>query len=205
MSFDDLQSVWRSPHNRPNAARLEEQKMKFTADLQRRRRGFRFFLVSVFAVLALTTGRLIVFAFTTGSAGGGVDFGREWGAVPFLLLPWIAAVGFAVAYRRHRARHPDHDRSLAAGVRALLDDNRLTRGRYKAVAWLHGAMLLLVPLVVFQLRAVGKAGHEIVVPAFVLWPLLLASILGAMRWHYRRRLVPRQRELEALLREYEQG
>lgn len=203
MSYDDLQAVWRSPHNQPAAADLAALHRKFSAELRRRRRGLTLFLATVGTTLGVTTARLIWFVCTVDSASGGVDFSREWGAVPFLLLPWIAVAVLVVALVRHRARHAAPDGSIAAAVRALLDENRLARVRYRTVAWLHGAMMVLVPLVVLQLRAVGKAGDEILVPAFVLWPLLVTAILSAMTWHYRRRLVPRQRELESLLREYE--
>jgi hypothetical protein len=79
----------------------------------------------------------------------------------------------------------------------------MSRSRVKSAAILHGVILVLLPLVVWQLRAVGKAGDEILLPAFVLWPLLAAGILFAMYWHYTRKLLPRKRELEGLLKSYE--
>ena len=35
MNFADLETMWRSPHNRPSAAELEKQKMHFVAELRR--------------------------------------------------------------------------------------------------------------------------------------------------------------------------
>jgi hypothetical protein len=63
-------------------------------------------------------------------------------------------------------------------------------------------MLLMMPLIVYQLRTVGKAGDEIVVPAFVMLPVLIVCIHGGLWWHRRRVLLPRKRELEALLTTY---
>ena len=80
---------------------------------------------------------------------------------------------------------------------------RLARFRTRLIAALNGVMLLVIPLVVFQLRAVGKAGDEILVPAFVLFPTLMVAVLGGMVFHYRRKLLPEKAELEALLRSYE--
>ena len=76
--------------------------------------------------------------------------------------------------------------------------------RYKWVGRLNAGMLLLMPLLVYQLRAAGKAGDEILVPAFVLLPVLLLGIFLAMRWHQRRVLLPRRREMEALLSTYDE-
>jgi hypothetical protein len=73
----------------------------------------------------------------------------------------------------------------------------------KIVLLLHGLVLLVLPVVVLQLRAAGKAGDEILVPALVLWPLLAAGIGGALLYYHRRRLLPRKRQLEALLAAYE--
>jgi peptidoglycan/LPS O-acetylase OafA/YrhL len=86
---------------------------------------------------------------------------------------------------------------------ALLDEIAMARARLKVVASLHGATLVLLPLVVWQLRKTGKAGDEILWPAFVGWPLFAVGILVALWWYDRSRLRPRQRQLEALHREYE--
>jgi hypothetical protein len=56
---------------------------------------------------------------------------------------------------------------------------------------------------VYQLRAVGKAGNEILVPAFVILPAFVVLEVCAFVIYYRRRLRPRKRELETLLTSYE--
>ena len=51
-------------------------------------------------------------------------------------------------------------------------------------------------------RAALDPGDEIVVPAFVIFPLLLLGIFLASTHRYRTKLLPRQRELENLLASY---
>jgi hypothetical protein len=88
-------------------------------------------------------------------------------------------------------------------VRALLDENRLERARFKTVSWLQATTLVVPLLIVVQLRAVGKAGDEILIPAFVFLPAIIIAIFAGSSFRYRRRLLPRKRELEALLASYE--
>jgi hypothetical protein len=201
MNFADLEKAWRSPLNRPDAADLELMKQSFLKEHDRRRRTHKRFLFIVGAVLTVITLRFLGAAL--GSRGSGqFDFAREWGAVLFLLLPWAGVIAIA----RHLSRHDrEHGRAqtIADGVRALLAENRVSRLRLRVAAGLHLTALLVLPVVVFQLRAVGKAGDEILVPAFVIWPLIAAGILAGMWWHDRRTLRPRQRELEDLLKSYD--
>lgn len=202
MNFADIENAWRSPHNRPSPAELKHQHMKLITDLRRRRRGFVLHLSLVLTFLIVVTG-LILRHLIVADPANQIDVAREWGAFLLLALPWIAAFAFVRQYWRHFAGHADYDRSIRAGVSALLDENRLSRTRVKVVALLHGLVLLILPVIVLQLRAAGKAGDEILVPAFVLWPLLAAGIGGALLYYYRRRLLPRKRELEVLLGAYE--
>lgn len=203
MNFADIESMWRSPHNRPSPAQLEEQKMHFVTDLKKRHRGIVVFLALVGTALLAITGQLVVHALRAQPAGKAVDFSREWAVIPLFVLPWLGWWVMARQYRRHRMAHPDYTVSIGASVRALLDENRLERSRYKLVATLQLATLAMLPLVVHQLRAAGKAGDEILLPAFAIVPLIVAGIFIASTWRYRTKLLPRQRELEALLASYE--
>jgi hypothetical protein len=201
MNFADLEKTWRSPLNRPDAAALERMKQSFLNEHDRRRRANKRFLLIVGAVLTVITLRFLGAALWSRGPGQ-VDFAREWGAVLFLLIPWAGVIILA----RHLSRHDRaHGRAgtIADGLRALLAENRVSRWRLRVVAGLHGAGLLVLPVVVYQLRAVGKAGDEILVPAFLIWPLIVAGILAALWWHDRRKLEPRRRELEELLKSYE--
>lgn len=204
MNYDELERAWHSPRNRLTPAEIAATRERFAEELERKRRGTKVLLLVVFAGLSLLTLRMIA-AVLWPAPGQEIDVAREWAPLLFLALPWIGAVFLARRVARHEREHGHPERSLANSVRALLDENRLSRARLKVLALLHGAMLVLLPLVVWQLRAVGKAGDEIALPAFVGWPLVAGAILIGMWWHSRRKLVPRQRQLEELLRDYEAG
>ncbi len=202
MDLGDLTRVWRSPHNQPSAAQLQEDTMQFTADLRRRHQGFVAFMAFVLAGLVLTTGMILFHLISPGSSDDAVDFAREWAIVPFFALPWVAWIYFVVQYRRHLRRHPDYDASIRASVQALLDENRLARRRNMLIACLQGGFLLILPLIIRQLKAVGKAGSEIDI-MFVFVPAVFGTIMLGMLWNHRRTLLPRKRELEALLESYQ--
>ncbi len=203
MNFAEIETMWRSPRNRPTAAELEREKMKFVAHLRRQRRGFMLWIVVLLSVLTTLTVKFLLFALTAAPGDKGFNLEREWAAIPFFLMPWGVAIGFAVQFWRHRTRHPNPERSVPETLRALLDENRLARTRVKVAAILHGVFLLLLPAIVYQLRAVGKAGDEILIAAFVLWPSIAIAIGLALRFQYRCRLLPRERELQSVLSAYE--
>lgn len=202
MSYDELERAWRSPRNQPTTEKLADDRQRFAEELGRRRRGAKVFLIVVFGALSLLTLRLFG-ALVWPEAGREIDVTREWASLVFLALPWVGAVLLARRLVQHEREHGDPERSLAASVRALLDEAQVSRARLRVVAALHAAVLVLLPLVVWQLRAVGKAGDEILWPAFVGWPLIAGAILVGMWWHDRRTLGPRQRQLEQLQRDYE--
>lgn len=203
MNFAEIEKTWRSPHNRPAPAQLEEIKMQFVTDLKRRHRGNLLLLALVFALMAFFTGKLALHILWPDPALAKVNLTREWGVVPFFALPWMGWLALVFIYRRHRRRHPDFAKSIRASAAAALDENRMERTRYKVIGALLIASALLLPLVVHQLRDVGKAGDEILIPAFVIYP---AYVLGTIVWvirYYRHKLLPRKRELETLLASYE--
>jgi len=202
MNFDDIRQTWRSAQNQAPAAHLEKEKMKFFTDLRRRRRGAVIFMIWILAVLTTLTVSLGRFVLSPDPAKPPMNLANEWAVIVLLALPWICLGIFYQKYRRHCAAHADYNRSISGSLRGLLDENRLARDRQKWAAILSGVMLLLIPVIVYQLRAAGKAGDEVLVPAFVMLPLLMGAIYLGMAWHRRWVLAPRQRELEGLLAAY---
>ncbi len=198
MNAPDLDTLWKSPQNQPSPDAMESLKQQ----LHRRLRGrYRSFL--------LITGNaaiwLIVVLVRLGHSlmsGGYLDLKREWGALLLLALTLVVLTLFWKQQIRHRRRHAAASLSIRASLEALVSENRLSRTRLKIVAVLQGAMLAVLPLVVFQLRAAGKAGGEIVVPFLVIFPLIIGAVLLGMFYHDRRHLRPRQKELEAMLQGY---
>lgn len=202
MNFADLENTWRSPHNQPDPAGLERLKQTFLGEHDRRRTAHKRFLFIVGTVLTVLTLRVVAAMLWPGEGRMAIDVRREWGALLFLLLPWAGVIALARQLSRHDRDH-GAAKTVPEGIRALLAENRVSRVRVRVAATLHGLALLLLPLVVWQLRATGKAGDEILVPAFVLWPLIAAGILAGLWWHDRRKLEPRRQELESLLKSYE--
>lgn len=202
MNFAEIENTWRSPHNQPTAAEQEQTKMKFLTDLRRRHRGFKIWMATVLAALVYFSARFIYFVVADDPTRDGFDVGREWSVLVLFALPWVAAIFFTREFRRYRARHPNYERTIAESLRAALDETRLSVFRLKVIAGLLAAIVLLMPVIVFQLRAVGKVGDEVLLPAFVIFPLFVLIELGAFVWYFRREVQPRKRELEALLMTY---
>jgi len=156
----------------------------------------------VFAGLAVPTAQLLYQLLTPGPATDPVDFRREWALLPALAMPWAAWAFFVLQYRRHRAAFPDVDTSIKASVQALLDDNRMARGRNILVGCLQAGFLFFLPLMIRQLKASGKAGSEVDI-TLILVPAIFGAILLGLIWNHQRTLLPRKRELEALLKSYD--
>jgi hypothetical protein len=202
MNFADIEKTWRSARNSPSAAQLEKQKMELITELHRRRKASRGLLWLTVIPLVLVTGRLLLHILWPDPALDRLDLGREWMVVPFFLLPWAGWFLMWRQHRRHEAVHGDYARSIQASTAALLDENR-REGLRSLVA--VGGLLLSLPLlggVVWQLRAVGKMGDEVLIPAFVIYPAYVVLMVAWIGWQYVRKTRPRQRELEALLSDY---
>lgn len=204
MNFADIEKTWHSPHNRPTAAELEKHKMKLIDDLRRRRRANRGLLWLTAIPLVLVTGKLLLHALWPDPALDRLDLAREWVVVPFFLLPWIGWFLIWRSHRQHEARHADYAQSIQAGVSALLDENARERLRLQVVVALLLSSLPLLGGVVWQLRAAGKAGDEILIPAFVIYPAYVVVMVGWIAWEYARKTRPRRRELEVLMADYNQ-
>lgn len=202
MNYADIESLWQSPANQLPPEELARHQKRFLADLQKKHRGFLLFITSVIFTLTIITGRL-VYVVTTRSAGESpLSLPNTWASFLLLTLTWIAPLILILQYRRHRRKTAVDHPTLRDTAAALLSENRLSRFRLKLIACLHGLLLVLLPAVVWQLRASGRAGDEIVFPAFVLWPAISSCILLTMFWYHQKRLRPRQEQLESLLKNY---
>jgi hypothetical protein len=203
MNFADIETMWHSPRNRPDSAQLEKQKMEFVTDLKRRRRGNLLFLALIFSLMAFITGLMVRQIIWPDPALDRVDLTREWAIVPFFALPWLGWLFMVRLHWRNHVSHPHSDASISATLAALLDENRAERTRYKFIGGLLVVSVLVLPFIVYQLMEVGKAGREIVIPAFVIYPGYVVGMLVWSWFHHQRKLLPRKVELEALLKSYE--
>jgi len=202
MNFDEIQSLWHAPINQPTAAQIEADRLKVIKKLKSRYLGFVLFSTYGCSVLALITGRLVYHLLWPRPGMDSVDFSREWAIIPLFLLPWLGWLLMVREYRRHRAGNQDYEESIQASLRALLDENRLMRSRKKIVVALLAGTMLILPLIIGQLKAVGKAGHEIDAGLVLALVILGGSLIGLV-YHYRCNLLPRKRQIEMLLKSYE--
>ena len=89
MNFAEIETLWRSALNRPDAAEMEKQKMEFTALLRKRRRAALGLLVVTAIPLGYITLKLAAHYLWPSPGLDRVELAREWGLVPFFLLPWV--------------------------------------------------------------------------------------------------------------------
>lgn len=200
MNSADLERAWRSPRNSADPAALARAGDRLFADLKKRRRARRLFLALVLGALTLLSVR-VALATLPRAGGPTIDPGRDWASLVFLALPWIGFIVLTRQMLRHERGHRQAEATIGDTVRALLDENTTARAGLRVTAGLLGATVLLLPVVVWRLRATGKAGDEILWPAFLGWPLLAGALLAALWWQDRHRLLPRRRHLEALRQE----
>lgn len=203
MNFEEIEVVWRSPHNQPSPAEIEHLKMKLAAELTRRHRASLGLLGLTALPLVVITYKIVRHAFWPDPTHTPVDWEREWALLPFLILPWLGWFMMLRLYLGHQRRHTDYQGSIRAAIAASLDENRTERTRYRVVAGILFASIPLLGLIALQLRSVGKAGDEILLPALVIWPAYVALMVAWFGWYYFRRLLPRKRQLEELAQVYE--
>lgn len=202
MSYDEIEKTWHSPLNEPSRAQLEKDKQAFTKTLRKQHHGLIIFCTLTFAALAFITLKILFHTISPDPKLDNIDFAREWGIIPFMALPWVGWGYMVRQLRRHLAKHENYEVSIQSSLRALLDENRMARMRAKFIAGLMVATMLVLPLVIQQIKAVGKAGNEINA-MYVLAPAVFAAVLVGMVYNYRRTLVPKRAELEQLLQSYE--
>ena len=200
MTFDDLVPAWNSSRNAPDPAQLERYKAGIAAHLGKEYRGFMVHIGMVTALTVFLAGGFVQYV----RSGGAFDFAKEWASLVFLLLPVGVAAWFVRGFVRHRQRHPRYDLSIKEGLRALVDENRLSRARLRLSMAVLTVAMALVPVVTYQLQLVGKQRpHEAASMLIVFGAAYVASMAGQL-WKYRRRLLPENSRLQGLLASYEQ-
>lgn len=205
MNFAEIETTWHSPHNRPTPAQLEKQKMNLTEELNRRRSDTRGLLWLSAIPLVLLTAKLVQHMLWPDPALSRFDLAREWMVIPLFLLPWAGWLVMWSLHHGHNAQHPDYAHSIQANVIALLDENRRARTRTLVIGSLLAASVPLLGSVLWQLRAVGKVGDGLLIPACVIYPTYVVLTLAWMGREYFHKMEPRGRELEGLLAQYREG
>jgi hypothetical protein len=197
MDYESLRKAWVSNANNPSAAASAYVIAEAQATLAKRRAHLRRHLAFAGVMLTIPLALMGLDIFT-GQADT-IDLAREWGLIPFALIPFVALVLIAA----HAAPQGAPTGTLLETFRALRADNRATRLRIFIIG---GAMIAFAPLLYMllnQLVVTGKmAPHEMQSAAVVLGGALALSALWLIV-EFVTRLAPERRHLEALIAQYE--
>jgi len=196
MNLNEMQSAWNSPRN--NLPTEEQQRLarQFTRQMIRRRRFQAIWLINTFVWLALIT----VFAIWA-IAVGKAKLEQEWGLFPLLTVPWVFAFHFLRRYLKPVSPEARGELSVTDSLRAALGSNRTEQSHLKLVAGLFAIMIPLLAVSMQQLHAVRKvSSSELVSMAVLFGGTLLLSCAGIAA-RYFGRVLPQQRQLNALLTE----
>lgn len=197
MDYEALRNAWRSNANTPNSAASSYLLSEAQNTLTQRSRDLRRMLAFAAVMLAIPLALMGV-DLLTGQVDA-IDLTREWGLIPFALIPFAALI--LIARRAAPAAPPAA--TLLDAFRALRADNAAARLRIFIIG---GAMLVFAPLLYVllnQLVATGKmAPHEMQSAGLVLGGALAAGALW-MAVKFLTRLSPEKRSLDALVAQYE--
>lgn len=197
MDLEILRNAWASSANNPSAAASAYVMAQAQATLVNRRTHLRRLLAFAGVMLTIPLA-LMGLDIVTGQADT-INLDREWGLIPFVLIPFVALILIA-----QRATPPlALTGSLLETFRALRADNKAARLRILIVG---GAMTVFAPLLFVllnQLVGIGKmAPDEMRSAAIVLGAAMVCSAVW-MIIKYSTQLAPERRHLEALIAQYE--
>jgi hypothetical protein len=198
MTFDELVPVWRSSRNQPDPAQVERYKASIARDLGKEYRHFLWHVGAVAAVTLFLAGGFVQYV----RSGGAFDFQQEWGAIVFLLLPIGVVAAFVRGFIRHRRQHPRYDLSISDGLRALIDENRLSRARLRVSMGVLTLAMALSPVITYQLQLVGKQRPHEAASMLIVFAAAYGVSMAVQVWTYRRKLLPESARLQDLLKSY---
>lgn len=194
MNTNEMQSVWNSPRNHLPAGQQQELAEKFTRQMIRRRRFQFLWLINTFVWLAIITVAAIWSVMT-----GATSPAQEWGLFPLLIVPWAFAIHFLRRYLKPTAPIARGELSVVDSLQAARISNRTSRSHLKLVGVLYVILIPVLALVMQQLHTVGKvSARELTSMAVFFGGVLLISAVGIAA-RYFGRLLPQQKQLDALL------
>ena len=198
MTFEDLAPVWRSSRNQPDPAQVESYKANIVSRLSKEYRDFLWHVGFTSAMTIFLAGGFVQYV----RSGGAFDLQREWASIVFLLMPLGIAAAFLRGFIRHRQQHPRYDLSIKDGLRALLDQNRLSRARLRMSMIVLTVAMALLPVITYQLQLVGKQRPHEAASMLAVFGVAYVISMGAQIWRYRRKLRPENARLQELLGSY---
>ena len=199
MTFDDLAPAWSSASNAPDPAQLDRYKASVIKRLNKDHRDFLWHIGMAVVLTVFLAGRFTEYV----SGGGAFDLRNEWASIVFLLLPIGVAAVFLRGFIQHRRRHPRYDLSIVAALRAMLDENRLSRLRLRVSMGVLTVAMALTPLMTHQLQLVGKQRPHEAASMLAVFGVAYVLSMAVMLWKYRRQLLPENARLRELFKSYE--
>jgi hypothetical protein len=199
MTFDDLAPAWNSATNAPDPAQLDRYKASIVKRLNKDHRDFLWHVGMASGLTIFLAGGFVQYL----RSGGAFDFRNEWASLVFLLLPFGVAAVFLRGFIQHRRQHPRYDLSIAAALRAMLDENRLARLRLRVSMGVLTLAMALVPVVTHQLQLVGKQRPHEAASMLVVFGAAYLVAMGWQIWRYRWKLLPENSRLTDLFASYE--
>ncbi len=196
MNFDELQNDWDSPRNNLPIEQQRKLAEKFTRQMIRRRRFQTFWLIHTFVWLTLIAG-LAIWMIAIGKARPV----QEWGLFPLLIVPWGFAIHFLRRHLKSVAPITNGELSIIDSLRAALASNRNNQSHLKLVGVLYVIMVPLLALSMQQLHAVGKVSVRGLISMAIFFGATLLICGAGIAARYFARLLPQQKQLNALLAE----
>ena len=197
MDYEALRLAWASNANNPSAAASAYIIAEARSALTQRRTQVRRMLA--FAGVMLTIPLTLMGVDLLSGQVDSIDLTREWGLIPFALIPFIALI--IIAQRAAPGAAPTG--TLLEAFRALRADNNAAVLRIFIIGGSIVAFAPLLFVLLNQLVATGKmAPHEMQSAAVVLGGALACSAVW-MIVKYVAQLAPERRHLDALIAQYE--
>jgi hypothetical protein len=158
MNDDELQRIWKSPHNEPREQRQRQWTRGFIRKLQRARRLQALWLVWTFAAL---TGMTLLALWQ--ALQGKLTAGLAIASAPLLIIPWGVGIHFLCRFQSSDNRALQSDLPLVDALNAALQANQNAQVRLKTIRLLLGSMLPILAISIWQLHVAGKvSGREAV-------------------------------------------
>lgn len=196
MSLESFTAAWRSGANSPGPEEVEVLAGALVRGLRRRARRLAVGLTAAGAVLVALTVAWVVRLLSPVEAAG------EWALAPLLAPAWFALVLVLRRVFRHRTAHATAQGSIAALLRAALEETHQARSRLRWISVLHLVSLPALVLALNHLLDTTRVRpHELSSLAVVLAGLVAGSLLG-MQLYDRFRLRPREGQLRELVASY---
>jgi hypothetical protein len=200
MNLDELQNLWNSSVNQPNADQSRQMVARFTITLRRRRRQELCWLAWTFFVLTLLTGFAAWLIFGTEK----IKLSSEWAGLPLLLIPWVFAFVFLRRFLRRADTVPLPEASISESLTAAFAANESERTKMKALGLMYLIALPVLALCMWQLHSVGKISSRELSSMAAFLGVALALSAGSVLLKYRFSILPKRKKLKALLSQLNQ-